>query len=377
MKSKFCYYLLIVVTLLAGVHSTLAQPALRIATTNHQAILFWTASNGTNAVLQSTTNLASLNWVSATDAVPVNYGSQTAVSVTNSSSERFFRLSFASPSTNGTNGMALIPAGSFTMGDTLDGERDAIPTSVYVSAFYMDVNLVSYSQWQTVYAYATSHGYGFDHPGAGDGANYPVQMVDWYDCIKWCNARSQQAGKTPVYYADPAFTQVYTNWFTNIVYVNWAVSGYRLPTEAEWEKAARGGLIGNRFPWGNTISESQANYDGDTIDYPYDLGPNGFNAAFNSSSPVGSFAPNGYGLYDMAGNVSEWCYDFYGTPYGQPTTNNPTGPISTDMVQWLDSHVWRGGCWICSANVCRSASRDNTVALNYDGVTGFRSVLRP
>ena len=107
--------------------------------------------------------------------------------------------------------MALIPAGSFTMGDTLDGESDAIPTNVYVSAFYMDVNLVSYSQWQTVYNWATNHGYGFDNAGSGKAANHPVQTVDWYDCVKWCNARSQQAGLTPVYYTDAGLTQVYTN----------------------------------------------------------------------------------------------------------------------------------------------------------------------
>ena len=77
--------------------------------------------------------------------------------------------------------MALIPAGSFTMGDTLDGESDAIPTNIYVSAFYMDMNLVSYSQWQSVYFWATNQGYGFDNAGAGKAANHPVQTVDWYD----------------------------------------------------------------------------------------------------------------------------------------------------------------------------------------------------
>jgi formylglycine-generating enzyme required for sulfatase activity len=268
-------------------------------------------------------------------------------------------------------GMALIPAGSFTMGDNLDGESDATPISVGVSAFYLDVNLVSYSQWQSVYYWATNHGYGFVNAGAGKAANNPVQTVDWYDTVKWCNARSQQAGKTPVYYTDAGLTQVFTNGEVT-VYVNWAAKGYRLPTEAEWEKAARGGLSGQRFPWGNVISESLANYVGNTS-YSYDLGPNGYNAAFTNgvtpyTSPVGYFAPNGYGLYDMAGNVFEWCWDWFGTPYGQPTTTNPTGP-STGSYR-----VLRGGAWNGLAIYSRCAFRNSYLPNSAISYIGFRCV---
>ena len=333
----------------------------------------------------ATGSVASVEWASSVsgpwktnwaglDAVTVDSNGMIQVSV-----PMFYRVRGVAAVTNspviGTNGMVLIPAGSFTMGDTLDGESDAVPISVTVSAFYMDTNLVSYSQWQTVYNWATSYGYGFDYAGSGKETNHPVQTVDWYDVVKWSNARSQQAGKTAVYYTDAGLTQVYTNGLVE-PYVNWTANGYRLPTEAEWEKAARGGLSGQRFPWGNTISESQANYYGDT-GYSYDLGPDGFNAAFTTggspyTSPVGYFAANGYGLYDMAGNVFEWCWDWYGTPYaGGSDPHGPIGPLSY--------RVLRGGSWATVATVdggarCASRGYNFPAYANDDGHFGFRCV---
>src|ERR1019366_69784 len=156
MKTKL-HCLFIGLALIAVVHPVLGRPALGIVPTNNESLLYWPAT-ATNYVLQSSTNLASTNWVFATDAVPATYGSQTAVTVTNTLAARFFRL-YNTNNNPAPAGMALIPAGSFTMGDTLDGESDAIPTNVTVSAFYMDTNLVSYNQWQSVYSYATSHGY--------------------------------------------------------------------------------------------------------------------------------------------------------------------------------------------------------------------------
>jgi len=98
---------------------------------------------------------------------------------------------------DGAGGHGVDTGGWFTTGDTLDGESDAIPTNIFVSAFVMDVNLVTFSLWQTVYQAATTFdGYSFDDAGAGKGTNYPVVDVDWYDCVKWCNARSQLSGLT-------------------------------------------------------------------------------------------------------------------------------------------------------------------------------------
>jgi formylglycine-generating enzyme required for sulfatase activity len=327
----------------------------------------WTnvATNATFTVQTATALLSETNWVDYVQ-VPVTNGVTT---------EQLY-------GPNPPSGMIFIPAGSFTIGDTLDGESDAMPTNVYVSAFYMDTNLVSYWLWTNVYHWAVANGYGFTHAGAGKAPNHPVQSVDWYDVVKWSNARSQQAGLTPVYYTDEGFTQAFTNgdFDTPMVYANWGANGYRLPTEAEWEKAARGGLSGQRFPWGNTISASQANYQGNTNSYRYDLGPNGNNPGFTNggfpyTSPVGSFAPNGYGLYDMAGNVWEWCWDWYEAPTYSPGSpylggTDPHGPAEA----FSSRPVVRGGRWGDYATDARCAYRKGSYPRGTPGAIfiGFR-----
>ena len=277
-------------------------------------------------------------------------------------------------------GMVIIPAGSFTMGNTFSGEGygDELPLhTVYVSAFYMDRYEVTKALWDEVYNWAITHGYSFDYANSGEGkaSNHPAQRMTWYDAVKWCNARSEKEGRVPAYYTSSGQTTVYRSGQVDVdnSWVNWN-SGYRLPTESEREKAARGGSSGHRFPWSNvdTISHSQANYNAD-ISYPYNLSyPAGYHPTFASggfpyTSPAGYFAPNGYGLYDMDGNVLEWCWDWYGF-YGSVSQTDPRGPASGPYRRI------RGGSWRYSAIECRTAGRGYSYPYGRSDYCGFRSV---
>jgi formylglycine-generating enzyme required for sulfatase activity len=362
MKTKLPL-LFITLALLTGVRHAAAQPA-RFFRISGPAATTITAFRLDGTLTWTNAQPGAMYSIQTVSALPGNWVNYVQVPTTNEISTNLL-IDFNAPA-----GMELIPAGSFTMGDTLDGESDAPPTLTYVSAFYMDTNLVSYSQWQGVFNWATNHGYTFDNAGSGKAPNHPVQTLDWYDTVKCCNARSQKAGLTPVYYTNAALTQVYTNGDVDAIYANWLANGYRLPTEAEWEKAARGGLIGQRFPWGNIITGTLANYEANT-DKPYDLGPDGYNPAFATggfpyTSPVGYFAPNGYGLYDMAGNVREQCWDWYATSY--VGGSDPHGPASGDH------RVVRGGDWNDDPFYSRSADRLGQAQWIAYSNTGFRCV---
>ncbi|MHC4762746.1 MAG: formylglycine-generating enzyme family protein, partial [Planctomycetota bacterium] len=203
--------------------------------------------------------------------------------------------------------------------------------------------------------------------GGRNMVNDPMVQVSWYGAVAYCNWRSQQEGKEQCYDL--------STWDCNF-----SKHGYRLATEAEWEYAARSGLSGKRFPWGDTISHSQANYYSYWIGgypyYPYDVSPTEgyhptwYDGFYPYTAPGGSFSANGYGLYDMAGNVWEWCNDWYGsTYYSTSPYSNPQGPASGNH------RVFRGGGWYFSACFCRVANRYSNVP-GYGGVIyGFRVVL--
>jgi formylglycine-generating enzyme required for sulfatase activity len=204
--------------------------------------------------------------------------------------------------------MVLIPASTNSGTDPDSGPY----TLTLPGSLYMDACEVSMTKWGGVYDWALKNGYIFANPGRAKEANHPVTFMSWYDCLKWCNARSEKEGLKPCYMFGGEVYRI----GELIPDCDLTATGYRLPTKEEWQYAARGGLSGKRFPWGDTIQHSQANYRGGTN--AYDLSAvKGLHPEFAKgeepyTSPVGSFAPNGYGLYDMAGNVAERCWNRFG-----------------------------------------------------------------
>jgi len=313
-------------------------------------------------------SLARVEWSENLEG-PWNVWSNIVVEVTGTvlvdlspgSTMRFYRTVGLPTPPPSQEGFALIPAGSFEMGDNLGDwqsnwvANDTVPVhSVFVSAFYMGRREVTKAQWDEVRTWAINNGYTDLNPGGGKGANHPVHSVSWYDVVKWCNAASERDGLTPVYRLSGGGVYRTGN---NAPTIHYGASGYRLPSEAEWEKAARGGVQGQRFPWGDTISHANANYHSSSSS-SYDVSPTReFHPQYGIgdwpfTSPVGSFAPNGYGLYDMAGNVWEWCNDWWDqTYYANSPSSDPRGPASGS------ARICRGGSWYYEAFDCRSAGR--------------------
>lgn len=280
--------------------------------------------------------------------------------------------------------MVEVPEGSFSRGDSFadnitNGYNDEKPRrTVTVDAFWMGETEVTWAQWKDVRDWAMFELYDIDNSSAaGKADDHPVYNLTWYDAVKWCNARSEKAGLEPVY-------RVGGNVYRFGVHepdIDYSKNGYRLPTEAEWEKAARGGLSGKRFPWGDRISHTQANFDSYVFLYtamPYVNGATSVSPSYHPdyitgdtpyTSPVGRFAANGYGLRDMAGNLYEWCADWYGeTYYDEDSISNPRGPASGSM------RIYRGGSWGVYGSDCRVAARNERLPGSEGENIGFRVV---
>ena len=244
--------------------------------------------------------------------------------------------------------MVLIPAGEFQMGSE-DGRVNEQPVhTVHVDAFYMDTHevtnldykrfVLANPQWQKSRIPRSLHDGGY---------------------LKHWNGNNYAASRTnhPV---------TFVTWSAAVAYSKWA--GKRLPTEAEWEKAARGGLIGKKYPWGNTIDTGKANY----------------RSGVRDTRAVGSYAANGYGLYDMAGNVSEWCLDAYDADfYFSSPSRNPLSDVNTianlDLILENYTNVksrrsLRGGGWPKTAQNVRVAYRTYGTVTEAISFYGFRCV---
>jgi formylglycine-generating enzyme required for sulfatase activity len=226
----------------------------------------------------------------------------------------------------------------------------------------MDQYEVTRTRWDTVNAWATNHGYTALTTGEDKGSNHPVRVA-WWIAARWCNARSEMEGLVPCYYTDARQTNVFRSGqlILQDTFVAWSASGYRLPTEAEWEKAARGGATGRRFPWSDTnvISHARANYTAIGTPLSWDLSsPGSYHPTFNDgvwpyTNPVDWFPAYGYGLYGMAGNVSEWCWDAEGD-YPSTPQSDPHGP---DGATIYTNRIVRGGSFNLPAGSCAVARR--------------------
>ena len=235
-----------------------------------------------------------------------------------------------------------INGGTFIMGSPVDEMRrfsNELQRQVTVSSFYMGKYEVTQAEYQEITG---------TNPSFFKGQNLLVEQVSWFDVIEYCNRLSEREGLLAAY----TINGQEVSW-------NRSANGFRLPTEAEWEYACRAGTI-TPFSTGSDISTNQANYDGNR---PYNNNARGVYRQM--TTPVGSFPPNSFGLYDMHGNVGEWCWD-WNVEYNRTAQTDPTGAAS-------GSHrVFRGGSWNHPADFLRSARRGG----NMPTVKGYYLGLR-
>jgi len=271
--------------------------------------------------------------------------------------------------------MALIPAGSFSMGSPgLELDRDPFRETshrVQMSAFYIAAKELSVGEFRRfiedtnyvttaeadggarVYDEAREGwvfraGAGWRNPGFRQGDDHPVVCVSWFDAVQYCNWLSVKEGLKPAY----TITGQIVKW-------DRSANGYRLPTEAEWEYGCRAGTA-TPFSTGERISTSQANYDGN---FPYNYGNKGL---FRKATVSAGFFPaNAWGLYDMHGNVWEWCWDYSSLP-NNAALSDPIGPDTGER------RINRGGSWASPAKSLRSAMRPSDLPETASSNLGFR-----
>jgi adhesin HecA-like repeat protein len=230
--------------------------------------------------------------------------------------------------------MVLVEGGTFQMGSTNGDDDEKLVHAVTVKSFYMGKYEVTQEEWMEVTGI---------NPSNFRGDNLPVEMVSWNEAVEYCNKLSLKDGLTPAYRGSG-----------DDIVCDFNVSGYRLPTEAEWEYAARGGnkdYISYEYSGGNRVY-SVAWYYG---------------TSYNSTHPVGTKQANSLGLYDMSGNVWEWCWDWYGS-YSSGSQTDPAGASSGT------NRVLRGGSWGSSAASVRSAYRYYYTPSGRGSNLGFRLV---
>jgi formylglycine-generating enzyme required for sulfatase activity len=256
--------------------------------------------------------------------------------------------------------MVSLAGGSITTTSDSDDNRSGVFIAnrppVTLSAFKIAKYETTYQLWEDVYDWAIAHGYTFANPGveghgtngtgtvgtAAEKATRPVTTVNWRDAIVWCNAYSEVSGKAPVYYTDNTYAtvlKVSTNDSGTATAADGAkmktgADGYRLPTEAEWEYAARGGNQSDTVNWDYTYSGSDT--VGDVAWYTVNSKDLGSSNPAYGAHPVGTKAANNKGLYDMTGNVWEWCWDWHSTI--NAWTPETGAVLGTDRVV-------RGGGW--------------------------------
>lgn len=270
-----------------------------------------------------------------------------------------------SDATEGTNTFSLSGSGTSSAGEPLadmvfvEGGTLAMSMgSVTLATFHVGRYEVTESEWFTVVDWALGNGYEFSlNWGLSCGEDFPAHSMSWHDAVKWCNARTEMVnaiegrGLVPVYYTDADLTEVYRSGEIPLTHdhVNWSADGYRLPTEAEWEFAARGGKASQGYPFSGSEDVNEVAWSADNTAATECPQSFDFSGTPIGPFPVGTKAANELGIHDMSGNVFEMCWDWY-AEYDFEDTVNPRGPFAPiEGEPWeIVGRVIRGGGWLVS-----------------------------